>query len=38
MGAGDVDFLLAFVVLLAMMLYYGIVPTPNVLWLPLFFS
>jgi lipopolysaccharide transport system permease protein len=31
-----VDFALAFVVLLAMMLYYGMMPTLNVLWLPLF--
>ena len=34
--SGIVDFLIAFVVLLAMMLYYGLVPTLNVLWLPLF--
>ena len=34
--SGIVDFLLAFVVLLAMMLYYGTMPTVNVLWLPLF--
>lgn len=34
--AGVVDFALAFIVLLGMMLYYGIVPTINVLWLPLF--
>ena len=34
--SGIVDFVLAFVVLLVMMLYYGIVPTVNVLWLPLF--
>ncbi len=34
--AGTVDFVLAFVVLLGMMLVYGIVPTVNVLWLPLF--
>jgi len=27
---------LAFIVLLGMMLYYGIVPTINVIWLPLF--
>lgn len=33
--AGVIDFILAFVVLLAMMLYYGIVPTLNILWLPL---
>jgi len=34
--SGVVDFALAFVVLLGMMLYYGVVPTINVLWLPLF--
>jgi lipopolysaccharide transport system permease protein len=34
--SGVVDFVLAFVVLLVMMLYYGIVPTANTLWLPLF--
>lgn len=34
--SGVIDFLLAFVVLLGMMLYYGIVPTWNTLWLPLF--
>lgn len=34
--SGIVDFLLAFVVLLGMMLYYGIAPTLNVFWLPLF--
>ena len=33
---GVVDFLLAFVVLLGMMLYFGIAPTLNVLWLPAF--
>jgi lipopolysaccharide transport system permease protein len=33
--SGVVDFILAFVVLLGMMLYYGILPTINVLWLPL---
>lgn len=32
--SGLVDFAVAFVVLLAMMLYYGIVPTTDVLWLP----
>ncbi|RPI55983.1 MAG: ABC transporter permease [Acidobacteria bacterium] len=31
-----VDFLLAFAVLVAMMLYYDITPTANVLWLPAF--
>ena len=34
--SGIVDFALAFVVLLGMMLYYGMMPTLNVLWLPLF--
>jgi lipopolysaccharide transport system permease protein len=34
--AGVVDFLLAFIVLLGMMFAYGIVPTVNALWLPLF--
>jgi len=34
--AGVVDFILAFVVLLGMMLFYGIVPTVNALWLPFF--
>lgn len=34
--SGIVDFALAFVVLLGMMLYYRMVPTVNVLWLPLF--
>ena len=33
--AGAVDFVLAFVVLLGMMLYYGFVPTANIMWLPL---
>lgn len=31
-----VDFLIAFVVLLGMMLFYGIFPTANIIWLPLF--
>jgi lipopolysaccharide transport system permease protein len=34
--SGVVDFVLAFSVLLAMMFFYGLVPTINVLWLPLF--
>jgi homopolymeric O-antigen transport system permease protein len=34
--SGVVDFVLAFMVLLVMMLYYGITPTINTLWLPLF--
>ena len=33
--SGALDFAIAFVVLLGMMLAYGIVPTWNVLWLPL---
>ncbi len=34
--SGIVDFLIAFAVLLGIMLYYGFVPTLNILWLPLF--
>jgi lipopolysaccharide transport system permease protein len=34
--AGVIDFVLAFIVLLGMMLFYGLVPTLNVIWLPLF--
>jgi len=34
--SGIVDFVLAFIVLLGMMLVYGITPTVNALWLPLF--
>jgi len=34
--SGIVDFLIAFAVLLVIMLYYGLVPTLNILWLPLF--
>ena len=34
--AGLVDFLLAFLVLVGMMLYYGSVPTLNIFWLPVF--
>ena len=33
--SGLVDFVLAFAVLLAMMLFYGITPTANAFWLPL---
>lgn len=33
---GLVDFFIAFVVLLAMMLAYRVTPTPNIVWLPLF--
>ena len=32
--SGAVDFVLAFVVLLGMILFYGIIPTINVIWLP----
>jgi lipopolysaccharide transport system permease protein len=35
--SGVVDFALAFLVLVGMMLYYGVIPTVNALWLPLFF-
>ncbi len=34
--SGVIDFALAFLVLLGMMLFYGIVPTVNIVWLPLF--
>ena len=34
--SGVIDFILAFIVLLGMMLYYGMVPTSNVVWLPAF--
>ena len=34
--SGVVDFILAFGVLILMMLYFGILPTVNVLWLPVF--
>ena len=32
--SGVIDFLLAFAVLLILMLFYGILPTVNVIWLP----
>jgi lipopolysaccharide transport system permease protein len=32
--SGVVDFILAFIVLLVMMAFYGILPTRNVVWLP----
>jgi homopolymeric O-antigen transport system permease protein len=35
--AGCVDFCLAFVLLFALMAFYGVVPTWKVLWVPLFF-
>ena len=34
--SGVLDFVLAFAVLLGMMLFYGILPTVKILWLPLF--
>lgn len=34
--AGVIDFALAFVVLLGIMLFYGFVPTVNIIWLPFF--
>src|SRR5215218_4250581 len=34
--SGIVDFALAFVVLLGMMAFYGILPTGNIIWLPFF--
>jgi lipopolysaccharide transport system permease protein len=34
--SGVLDFLLAFLVLLGMMIYYGIMPTANVVYLPFF--
>jgi lipopolysaccharide transport system permease protein len=34
--AGLVDFVLAFIVLLLMMLFFGIYPTARIIWLPLF--
>ena len=36
-GSGALDFLVAFVVLLLMMVYYGAVPTANIVWLPFLF-
>jgi lipopolysaccharide transport system permease protein len=35
-GSGILDFAIAFSVLLGMMFYFGIVPTANMVWLPLF--
>ena len=32
--SGTVDFVFAFIVLIAMMLFYGILPTVNIVWLP----
>jgi lipopolysaccharide transport system permease protein len=35
--ASIIDFAIAFAVLVVMMVFYGIIPSVNVLWLPLFF-
>jgi lipopolysaccharide transport system permease protein len=35
--SGIVDFLLCFVILLALMLWYGVIPSYHILWLPPFF-
>jgi lipopolysaccharide transport system permease protein len=34
--AGIIDFAVAFIVLLGIMLFYGLVPTVNIIWLPFF--
>jgi lipopolysaccharide transport system permease protein len=34
--SGGVDFALAFIVLLGMMIYFGVQPTLNILWMPAF--
>jgi len=34
--AGVIDFAVAFIVLLGIMLFYGLVPTVNIIWLPFF--
>lgn len=34
--SGAVDFVIAFIVLLGMMIWYGVAPSLNMLWLPLF--
>ncbi len=31
-----IDFMIAFAILIVMMLYYGFIPTINIIWLPLF--
>jgi lipopolysaccharide transport system permease protein len=36
--SGVVDFFIAFIVLILMMLYYGFIPTLNIIWLPFFFG
>jgi lipopolysaccharide transport system permease protein len=38
MLAGLVDFLLAFIILIGMMLYYGFLPNKNIIWFPFFLS
>ena len=32
--SGIIDFLLSFIILIGMMIYYGVSPTTNVIWLP----
>lgn len=34
--SGIIDFVLAFAVLIGMMIYFGVLPTLNIIWLPLF--
>lgn len=34
--SGIIDFVLAFIVLIGMMLYYNVLPTADILWLPFF--
>lgn len=34
--SGIIDFIIAFVTLIGMMLYFGIMPSANILWLPFF--
>jgi len=34
--SGLIDFILAFIILIGMMFYYGMTPTVNIIWLPFF--
>lgn len=34
--AGLIDFILAFIILIGMVFYYGMVPTANIIWVPFF--
>lgn len=36
-ASGAIDFVIAFVVLIGMALWYGVVPTANIIWLPALF-